>query len=348
MIFQKTFLIAGILSLLLSCGQLFSHPVPESPQWLVCQGAEGPGKGKHVVLITADQEYRSEQSLPMLAKILSKRHGFDCTVLFGVNEKGEVDPTMPVHAKKGEEDQFKKHSIPGLEHLASADAVILVTRLLTLPDDQLEKIVSYLDSGKPIIAMRTANHGFRSKLPYERNGKTVQFGLDILGGTFRGHHGGWHREATRGTVVEALKDHPIVTGVNDIWGPSDVYRPYKEGGSLAEGSQVLVLGQPLIGRNPDDEPNLKKKPLPVAWFKNWETSKGKQARVFHTTMGSAKDLENEGLRRMVINSVYWGLLMESAITATSNVDYVGTYQPLASGFNYEKLGVSPKMPAAYR
>ena len=135
--------------------------VSKSALWLTYLGENGPGKGRHVILIAADQEYRSEQSMPMLAKVLSKHHGFDCTVLFGVNEKGEIDPTMPVYPKKGKENEFKSHDIPGLEHLASADLVIFFTRLLTLPAKQQERIVAYLDSGKPMIALRTANHGFR-------------------------------------------------------------------------------------------------------------------------------------------------------------------------------------------
>ena len=149
-------------------------------------------------------------------------------------------------------------------------------------------------------------------------------------------------------MVEELKDHPIVTGVTDIWGPSDVYRTYKEGTALPKDCTALVWGQPLMGRSPDDGPNTKKEPLPVAWFKTWETSKGMKARVFHSTMGSAKDLESAGLRRMIINAVYWGLKMEARITPKSSVDYVAPYKPLASGFNYEKLGVRPKAPAAYR
>ena len=334
--------------LLLSSMQAFAHPVPESPKWLTFPGGEGPGKGKHIVLITADQEYRSEQSMPMMAKILSKHHGFDCTVLFGVNEKGEVDPTSPVYPKKGKEAEFKPHNIPGLKHLASADLVVFFTRLLTLPKDQLEHIVSYVDSGKPMIALRTGNHGFRGALPYKINGKNVNFGRDVLGGSFMGHHGRWHADSTRGTVVEALKNHPIVAGVTDIWGPSDVYRTYKEGTSLPEDCTALVWGQPLMGRNHDDAPNTKKVPLPVAWFKTWKTSEGKNARVFHSTMGSAKDLQSAGLRRMVINAAYWGMGMEAAISPDSSVDYVGAYKPLASGFNYEKLGVFPKLPAAYK
>ncbi len=335
-----------LLTLLAPCVAA-AHPVPSSSKWLTYDGEEGPGKGKHIVLITADQEYRSEQSFPMLAKILAKHHGFDTTVLFGVNDKGQVDPTMPVYEKKGEEDSFKKHNIPGLEHLEKADLVIFFTRLLTLPPEQSELIVKYLDSGKPIIGLRTANHGFRRALPYKIDGKQVNI-AHILGGGFMGHHGAWHRDSTRGDIVQEVKDHPILKGVSDIWGPSDVYRTFKEGTGLPEGCTALVYGQPLIGREHGGESNPKKEALPVAWFKTWQTSKKQTARVFQSTMGSGKDLESAGLRRLVINASYWGMGMEDKISATSSVEYVGSYKPLVSGFNYEKLGVVPKMPEEYR
>ena len=334
---------------LLICGQVFAHPVPDNPQWLTYSGSnDGPGKGKYIVLISADQEYRSEQSMPMMAKILSTHHGFDCTVLFGVNDRGAVDPTMPVYLEKGKEADFKTHNIPGLEHLASADLVIFVARLLTLPMEQQERFVAYIDSGKPLIALRTANHGFRRALPYKIDGKQVNFGNDVLGGSFMGHHGNWHQDSTRGTIVREQKDHPILSGVKDIWGPSDVYRTYKEGTSLPADCTALVWGQPLMGRNDDDAPNLKKEPLPVAWFKNWKTSKGKSARVFHSTMGSGNDLQSTGLRRLIINAAYWGMGMDDAITPDRSVAIVGTYKPLTSGFNYKELGVVPRMPAEYR
>lgn len=336
------------LALLFSCGEIVAHPVPESPHWLTYSGGDGPGKGRHIVLIAADQEYRSEQSMPMMAKILSTHHGFDCTVLFGVNERGEVDPTLPVYPKKGEEASFRPHDIPGLEHLASADLVIFFLRLLTLPEEQQKHMVDYIDSGKPIIALRTANHGFRGPLPYQVDGRNVNFGRDVLGGSFMGHHGRWHADSTRGTIAEEARDHPIVTGVGEIWGPSDVYRTYPEGTGLPEGCTALVWGQPLVGRKRDDAPNLEKEPLPVAWFKTWQTSEGRKARVFQSTMGSGKDLECADLRRLIINAVYWGMEMEDEIDASRSVDCVGEYNPLASGFHYEELGVVPKPPAAYR
>ena len=322
------------VAFILSCGPLIAQS-GDNTQWLTYPGGDGPGKGRRIVLIAADQEYRSEQSMPMMAKMLSTHHGFDCTVLFGVNDKGEVDPTMPVYPEKGKESEFKQHHIPGLEQLASADLVIFFTRLLTLPMSERELIVKHVDSGKPIIALRTANHGFHAALPYKINGKQVNWGNDVLGGTFMGHHGRWHADSTRGAIVPEHAAHPILTGVSDIWGNSDVYRTNKEGASLPAGCTALVWGQPLMGRKHDDAPNPKLEPLPVAWFKFWQTSEGKSARVFHSTMGSGNDLENPGLRRLIINAAYWGMGMESAITPNRSVDIVGTYKPLESGFNYK-------------
>ena len=319
------------------------HPVPASPLWLTYPGAEGPGQGKHIVLIAADQEYRSEEALPMLARILSARHGFHTTVLFGLNEDGLVDPT----AKIRWQDESAQHSIPGLEHLESADLVVLFSRLLTLPPEQLEHFYAYLDSGKPLIGLRTANHGFLG-FDYEKDGRKVRFGDDVLGGAFRNHHGRWQRDSTRGLPVEERLDHPVLRGVEDVWGPSDVYRTYPEGGGLPAGCVPLLMGQPLTGRAPTDPPNPELIALPIAWVKSWTGRTGKTARVFHTTMGSARDFQSAGLRRLTLNAAYWCLGMEDELSADASVELVGPYEPRESGFDYERIGVAPRPPAAYR
>lgn len=320
------------------------HPVPDSPRWLTYHGGDGPGRGKHVVLVAADQEYRSEQALPMLAKILATRHGFDCTVLFAQNRVGLVDPTQKIRW----EDKTVEHDIPGLEHLARADLLILFSRLITLPDAQIRHVIDYLDSGKPILAIRTANHGFLDNFPYRLNGKPVRFGEDVLGGSFRSHHGNWQADSTRGIVVDAQREHPILRGVTDIWGPTDVYRTYPEDGALPADCTALVYGQPLLGREPDSVPNPEKIALPIAWTKTWTGAAGRAARVFHVTMGSARDYQSAGLRRLTINAAYWCLHLDDAITPDRSVDYVGPYEPLASGFDYAALGVTPRPVAAYR
>ncbi|MEL7498275.1 MAG: ThuA domain-containing protein [Planctomycetota bacterium] len=318
-------------------------------QWLTYQGSEPndgtelPGKGRHLVFVAADQEYRSEQSMPMLARLLSTRYGFDCTVLFSVNKQGLVDPTLPAPHK----DKGQKHNIPGLEKLQTADGLILLSRFMQLPDDQLKHFHDYFDSGKPIIALRTANHGFYGDMGYRKDNNRVSL-RELFGGTFMGHHGGWHREATRGMVTEDAKSHPIVRGVKDIFGPSDVYRCHNEKSPLPESAEVLVMGQPLKTLKQDAEPNTEKEPLPIAWTTTWTGNQGKQSRIFHFTMGSARDFENDGVRRLTINAIQWSLGMEDTIDPNRSVEIVGTYEPLKSGFNYEKLGVQPKPVSEYK
>lgn len=153
-------------------------------------------------------------------------------------------------------------------------------------------------------------------------------------------------DSTRGIIVEEQRGHPVLAGVTDIWGDSDVYRTYEEGTRLPTGCTALVWGQPLLGRRPEDPPNEKLEPLPVAWVKHWQTNGGKAARVFHSTMGSASDLKSAGLRRLIINAAYWGLGLESAISVTRSVEVVGAYQPLGSGFDYQRIGVVPKPVSA--
>mgnify|MGYP001329536472 CR=1 FL=1 len=171
------------------------------------------------------------------------------------------DPTEEAPPK--DPDAFQ--TIPGMHLLAGADLVVVFTRFMKLPDDELRHLNTYLDSGRPVIGIRTANHGFSGRFPYKVNGKNVRFGDDVLGGAFRGHHGGWHRESTRGIVVDENQGHVILRGVTDVWGPSDVYRTYGKDKSLPERCTALLLGQPLTGLNHDDPPNEKKIPLPIAW-----------------------------------------------------------------------------------
>ena len=319
------------------------HPVPSDESWLTFSGHKGPGKGKHVVLIAADQEYRSEQSMPMLAKVLAHHHGFNCTVLFSVNESGEVDPTLPAPLK----DKTRRHRIPGLMYLADADCVIWLSRYMQLEDDQMQHFHEYFDSGKPLIALRTANHGFYGGKRYRKNGKLVSL-RDMLGGAFMGHHGGWHRESTRGIIVPEAKQHPIMTGVTDVWGTSDVYRCHGDRFPFPDDCTALMLGQPLVNLKPDAPPNSNKEPLPIAWIKTWVGNNGRSTRILHFTMGSAEDFQNSGVRRLTVNGVYWGLGMEDSMDPNRSVEIVGDYTPLRSGFNYEQLNVRPHMAEFYK
>src|SRR5205814_3747688 len=128
-------------------------PCTAADDRLVYQGKQGPGQGKHIVFIAGDEEYRSEEAMPMLARILAVRHGFRCTVLFPINPAdGTIDPN-------------NQTNITGLETLPGADMLILQLRFRELPDEQMKYFVDYLNSGKPILAIRTSTHAFA----YSRN-----------------------------------------------------------------------------------------------------------------------------------------------------------------------------------
>jgi hypothetical protein len=304
--------------------------------WVVYEGGAGPGQGRHIVFVTGDEEYRSEESMPALAKILAVRQGFKCTVLFAINKQsGEIDPVTV-------------DNIPGLEALQTADLMVLFTRFRELPDEQMKYIMDYTNSGKPIVALRTATHPFfyktRKDSPYAKwswDNRDPQFkggyGRQVLGETWISHYGDHQSESTRGLVAEGMADHPIVRGVGVIWGPSDVYGLK----TLHGDCKPVIMGHVLAGMKPDDLENPDKKPLPVAWTKSYAGETGKTARVFTTTMGHAGDLKDENFRRLLVNACYWGLGMEDKIPAKADVTLVGQYDPLPIGFAEHKKGVKP-------
>ncbi len=301
-------------------------------------GGTGPGHGKNIVFLSGDEEYRSEEGLPMLAKILAKHHGFHCQVLFAINpETGAIDPN-------------NQTNIPGMAALQEADLVVMLLRFRELPDRDMKYFVDYLNAGKPIVALRTSTHAFaysrNKKSPYAKYDWQSKewsggFGRQVLGDTWINHHGNHGKESTRGIIPEPMRDHPILRGVNDIWVPTDVYGITH----LPENAQVLVYGQVLSGMHPDDPPvkGPKNDPMmPVAWIRNYTGETGHASRIFCTTMGASVDLKNEDLRRLLVNACYWGLKMEDRIPAKSNVAIVGEYHPTFFGFNGYKRGVKPE------
>jgi type 1 glutamine amidotransferase len=305
--------------------------------WAVYKGKGKPAPRKHIVFLTGDEEYRSEESGPMLAKILAERHGFDCTVLFAINPgEGTIDPTI-------------LNSIPGIEALNSADLCVLFLRFREWPDAQMKHFVDYLNSGRPIIGLRTATHAFLyqnkqspyAKFSYDSIEWPGGFGQQVLGETWVDHHGKHGAESTRGIPHEPFREYSILKGVTDLWGPTDVYTV----SHLGSDARILMWGQVLAGMKPTD-PKLEGKKndpmMPLVWTREYTGEKGKTSRIFTTTMGAAVDFENAGLRRLFVNACYWALGLEKEISAHSNVDPVGEYKPSYFGYGRFKKGVSPK------
>lgn len=306
---------------------------------VVYEPKDGPGAGKHIVFVTGDDEYRSEESMPQMAKILSQRHGFRCTVLFAIDpDTGAIDAT-------------RQDNIPGLEALADADLMVIFTRFRNLPDDQMKHIVNYTNAGRPILGVRTSTHAFRypedSPSPYRHlSWNSIEpkggWGRVVLGETWISHYGGHNVEATRAYPAPGQENHPIARGCETLFGPSDVYEVTRLKGPDCT---PIFLGQPLNGMTPEDTPNTDKPPLPVAWTKTFAGAEDKPARVFTTTMGHSYDFKDEGVRRMFVNAAYWCVGLEDAIPERADVAYVGDYDPSDIGFGTHKTGVMPEAHA---
>jgi hypothetical protein len=337
----------------------------DAQQFVTYQGQDGPGKGKHIVLISGDEEYRSEEVMPQLGKILATEHGFTCTVCFAVDPKtGEINPKTP-------------NNIPGLEALDSADLMIILTRFRALPDDQMKHVDNYLKAGKPVIGLRTATHAFNGlKAPWDKYNYNYKgdarewsqgFGRLVLGETWINHHGNHKSESTRALFAPGAQGNPLLNGIADgeIWTPTDVYGVRLP---LPGDAKPLLLGQvvkrsgpapakddhdPFYGMRPTDKEPVgpqtdksgkttdKNNPMmPVAWTKSYQLPDGgKPGKAFATTMGSATDITNEALRRLIVNAVY--NLLDMKVPDKAKVDLVGDFKPTAFGFDGFKKGMKP-------
>ena len=334
----------------------------ETPtEWVVFEGNDS--NAKHIVLISGDEEYRSEEALPQLAKILSKHHGFKCTVLFAQNPE-----------KPGFVDANYVKNIPGLEALDTADMMVIFTRFRALPDAQMQHIDSYLKAGKPLIALRTSTHAFNFNKDsisnfshygnYYKGDKTEWkdgFGRFILGENWVNHHGHHKHQSTRGVIAEGAETHTITKGIESgsIWGPTDVYGIRLP---LPGDSQPIVLGQVInrkeefdendlfFGMRPTDDViatennnglNVKDVLMPIAWTKSYQIPGGKKGKAFTSTIGAASDMMNESVRRLLVNGIFW--TMDATVPEKANVSLVGDFNPSAYGFRDDSYWTEKQM-----
>ena len=334
-------------------------------QWITYTPENAVDPPKRVVLVSGDEEYRSEEALPQLAKILSQQHGFNCTVLFAQNpsEPGIIDPNYT-------------GNIPGLEALDNADLLILFTRFRNLPAEQMMHFEQFLKAGKPVIGIRTSTHAFNYKDTthqyykwgnyYKEAGSPWEggFGRLVLGERWHTHHGHHKHQSTRGILAEGAGEHPITNGIEsgDIWGPTDVYGVRLP---LPGDSQPIILGQSIDREGEFDDQDAfyglratdqkiannnpaAKKPynpndpmMPIAWTKSYQLPGGQTGKAFTSTIGSSTDMMNEGVRRLLVNASYFLLGLE--VPASAKVDLVGNYQPSAYNFQKDEYWDAKKM-----
>jgi type 1 glutamine amidotransferase len=304
----------------------------QNPHLVTYSGEKGPGAGKHIVFLAGDHEYRSEETLPALARMLAKHYGFKCSVFITTNpQTGFIEP--------GSSD------MSGLEVLKTADLLVIALRFQDFPDAEMQHIADYLDRGGPVVGLRTATHAFQIKRPDAKflkfhwqggEGYPGGFGRQILGETWVSHYGRNHAQSSRLLLQPEEASHPILRGVKDVWAQSGGYTA-----APIEGSHILAKGQILDGMTPDSPAARDKSEQPVAWYRTYTATPGKPGRVFTTTHGASEDLLNDGFRRMVVNACLWAAGLENSIRPDGDISFVGPYHPTTFAFGGYVKGVRP-------
>lgn len=329
----------NLAKLLLTIATLVSMASLANANPLVYEGEQGFGKGKHIVFIANDHEYRSEETSPLIAKIMAKRFGFRCTVLFGLDEEGAIKAGGP--------------DLPGLEVLKGADLLFFYTRFMNLKDEQVDLLVDYFERGGPVVGLRTSTHCFNGqkgkweKLNFNYQGDDYYGGLgeQIFGNTWhkergQSHYGSNHVMGCRITPVAGAKKHPINKGVKSIHAYSGAYKSQPPSGSTP-----LLEVQVLNTFHASNDINTEKPIVNAGWTREHyvaPSGKRKKARVVYASYGASEDLLSEDGRRFLINACLWAGGWEQNIKSNLNVDIVGEYAPSAYNNGVALTGVMPE------
>jgi hypothetical protein len=319
------------LALLVVSGFISAGQLPAADRLIL----EPPKAAKgHVVLVAGDEEYRSEEVMPMLGKILSQKHGFKCTVLFSMGPDGAQYI-----------DSNNQEGLRGLETLDNADLLIIATRFRHPDAKQAAHIAAYLKAGKPVIGLRTATHAFRGGEKFGDSLTFDQFGRQVLGEQWVSHHGHHKVEGARSVVEPGAEQHAILRGVSEIFAPSDVYGVVH----LTDADQILLRGAITESLDPSSKTlteDARNKPMqPLAWLHPYQLPDGKAGKSFCTTAGAAVDFVDEDLRRLIVNAAI--ALTGGEVPAMADVAYVDPFYPTFYGFindgNYYKtLNLKPE------
>jgi type 1 glutamine amidotransferase len=285
-------------------------------------GAGAQARVPYVVFVTGDEEYRSEESMPMLARMLHGHYGFKVTVCYSLGKDGTINPN-------------NLENIAGLEAVDDADLLVLFTRFRKLPDEQLGHIVRYAESGRPMVGFRTATHAFRYGSGPHAADMDNAWPIKVFGQkwiTHHGHFGDGRELLTDVTVNPELRNHPILRGVKPFQAYSWLYHIEGGGDRLSGDCERLLVGR---AKKTSHENEINRFPItnPVAWTKTSPAGSGLPVRVFFTTLGHPYDFKQEPMRKLAINGILWALGMDDKIPPEgARAEFVGDYEPNDSGF----------------
>jgi type 1 glutamine amidotransferase len=213
------------------------------------------GQGEPLkVCVISGPHYGANDSLAEFSRFLEETHKVKCSRVIT-------------------EDYPHGKDLPGIEALDTCDVLVVYTRRITVPEDQLARVKKYLASGKPVLGIRTASHAFQN---------WGGFSKEILGAKFGPH---FNNAPMRVDLAEKAKEHPALAGVKPFTTPLGLYKYTEHAPDL----EVLLIGT-VQGHAPE----------PVAWAREVNG-----ARVFYTSLGGSKDFQDPNFRRLLVNALFW-------------------------------------------
>ena len=241
-----------------------------------------------VAFIIAENEYQANRTLPEFAHELLLKKGVNCEFALGKEEYKE--PSI--------------HNIENLQILKDADLAVIFVRRRALPTEQMSLIKEYINSGKPVLGIRTASHAFsiNQVVPITGGGLVAatgqvaesmeqwpEFDKDVLGGNYIGHYGKMEVGIVF-SMVPGMENHPLFKGVSpdDFTGPVAFNESLYQNRPLrSENIQVLLEG--TIHEKPSE---------PVLWINH-----RKKGPIIYTSMGHWDHWKIEKFRQIMFNSV---------------------------------------------
>lgn len=241
-------------------------------------GSIGPAAGANnvvkktliVFLITEDTlNYEAHLTIPRFAEKIRQETGYDVAVLLGTGPHGAC-------------------KFPDIHKINDADLLVVFSRRIAIPHDQMQVIRNYLNKGKPLIGIRTANHAFTNRTKIEPGFEDWPgFVSEILGCENRGY--GPVEPGTDVSIAADAMHHPILKGVQPHRWHSDG-NIYKVAPLLDNEAKVLLTGRAQ---------NLTE---PIAWIR-----KAGKSNVFYTSLGYPTDFNSAPFLTLLTNAIEWSL-----------------------------------------
>jgi type 1 glutamine amidotransferase/nicotinamidase-related amidase len=227
-----------------------------------------------LVMLLAEDEYETEHTLPKFAADFLGHH-FRVAVVYS--------------------DEENPNKLPGLEVLNSADVALVSVRRRPLAKEQLDIVRRFVDSGKPVVGIRTASHAFSLRTQSIPDGLAAwpEFDAQVLGGNYDGHHA--NEKLPKISIHSEQAVHPILKGIGT--------NPFLSGGSLYRTSPLSEKTTVLMTGAIDGKPAE-----PTAW--TFQRNDG--GRSFYTSLGHKEDFQNPDFQCLLFNGLVWASGIEKA------------------------------------